>query len=137
MQNLDILQEILKTTKGLEQQILESNKTLENKINEVNNNLNQKIDDVENKLNQKIDSVENNLNQKIDSIENSLNQKIDENTKTIESMHKSLLILETDYTKKTDIIFENVCEFLENSQKNRKDIKKLDNRVELLEYKIL
>lgn len=126
MQNLDILQEILKTTKGLEQQILESNKTLENKINEVNNNLNQKIDDVENKLNQKIDSVEN-----------SLNQKIDENTKTIESMHKSLLILETDYTKKTDIIFENVCEFLENSQKNRKDIKKLDNRVELLEYKIL
>ena len=43
------------------------------------------------------------------------------------------MIMEHEYTKKIDVIYENTVSFMDANMKNRNDIEKLDKRVEKLE----
>ena len=120
MGNEEILKELLKSTIEMQSSMKEmqsSMKVMQSSIKVMQADVKEVKNDVV-KLNNKVTKLEGKVN------------NLEEKTTRID---KSVMVLEHEYTKKIDVIYENTVSFMNANYKNRNDIEKLDKRVEKLE----
>ena len=127
-------------TENCKSELRQDMSKMENRINE---NVNQKIENCKSELRQDMSKMENrineNVNQKIENCKSELRQdmsKIENRIiKEIRKLNGSIAVIEVEHSKKIDILYENVVDFLNKTHKNESNIEKLNKRVEKLEYK--
>lgn len=113
MSNEEILNELLKSTR-------ETQKSM----NEIQNSMKILQEDVKD-LNDKYTQ----LDKKVTKLDDKVTE-LDEKTTRID---RSVMVIEQEYTKKIDVIYENTTSFINANFKNRDAIEKLEKRVERLE----
>lgn len=127
MSNEEILNELLKSTRKTQNSMNEmqnSMKILQEDVKELKidvKNLNDKYTQLDRKV--------TDLDEKVTDLDGKVTN-LDEKTTRIDG---SVMIIEHEYTKKIDLIYENTVTFLDANYRNRESIDKLDKRVEKIE----